>query len=86
MGGLKEMELQERLNAIFCEVFDDEEISIAPETTSNDIDGWDSLTHVNLITSIETRFDIRFTQKEMLKQRNVGDLMADISRKLAERQ
>jgi acyl carrier protein len=80
------MELQEKLNAIFCEVFDDDEISITPETTSNDIDGWDSLSHVNLITSIETRFGIRFTQKEMLKQRNVGDLLADIGRKLAERQ
>ena len=77
------MEVQERLNKIFCEVFDDDDIKITPETTANDVDGWDSLSHVNLITTIEARFTIRFTQKELLKQRNVGDLIADIDRKLA---
>ena len=76
------MELQDRLNKIFCEVFDDDDIKITPEMTANDVDGWDSLSHVNLITTIEARFNIRFTQKELLKQRNVGDLIANIDRKL----
>lgn len=65
-------------------VFDDTSIQIRPEMTANDIDGWDSLSHVNLITTIEAKFNIRFTQKELLKQRNVGNLIADIERKLAE--
>lgn len=73
----------ETLNRIFCMVFDDEAIQISPNMTANDIDGWDSLSHVNLITTIEAKFDIRFTQKELLKQRNIGDLLADIERKLA---
>lgn len=77
------MTIQERLNAIFRNVFDDEEIVIAAETTANDIDGWDSLSHVNLIIAIETAFGIRFSQKELLKQRNVGHLVADIETKLA---
>lgn len=72
----------ETLNQVFCMVFDDDNISIRPETTSNDVDGWDSLSHVNLITTVEAKFGIRFTQKELLKQRNVGDLIADIDRKL----
>lgn len=76
------MELIERLNAIFCEVFDDEEIVIAPELTANDIDGWDSLSHVNLIVTIESRFNIRFTQKELLTFKNVGDLLHAIASKL----
>jgi len=72
----------ETVNRIFCLVFDDDTIRITPATTANDIDGWDSLSHVNLITTIEARFEIRFTQKELLKQRTVGDLIADIERKL----
>jgi acyl carrier protein len=76
------MELIERLNTIFCEVFDDEDIVIAPELTANDIDGWDSLSHVNLIVTIESRFNIRFTQKELLTFKNVGDLLNCIASKL----
>ena len=71
----------EKLTDIFRLVFDDDAIEIDSETTANDVDGWDSLSHVNLITTIETRFGIRFTQKDLLKQHNVGDLIADIDRK-----
>jgi len=76
------MTATETLNRIFCMVFDDDTIQIRPDMTANDVDGWDSLSHVNLITTIEAKFNIRFTQKELLKQRNVGDLIADIERKL----
>ena len=74
----------ETLNQIFSMVFDDDSIQITPEMTANDVDGWDSLSHVNLITTIEAKFNIRFTQKELLKQRNVGNLISDIERKIAE--
>lgn len=76
------MTTAETLNQIFRMVFDDETLQITPGTTANDVDGWDSLSHVNLITTIEAKFSIRFTQKELLKHRNVGDLIADIDRKL----
>lgn len=72
----------ETLNQIFCMVFDEDTLQITPDMTATDVDGWDSLSHVNLITAIEAKFNIRFTQKELLKQRNVGDLIADIDRKL----
>jgi acyl carrier protein len=77
------MTTQEKLNAIFCTVFDDADIVITPATTANDVDGWDSLSHINLIVAVEGKFGIRFAQKELLKQRNVGDLISDISRKIA---
>jgi len=77
------MGLQERLNAIFCEVFDDDDIRIAPDMTANDIDGWDSLSHVNLIVTIEAKFNIRFSQKELLTFKNVGDLLNSIRDKAA---
>ena len=77
------MELLDKLNYIFCEVFDDEDIKIAPEMTANDVDGWDSLSHVNLIVAIETKFNIRFNQKELLTFKNVGDLLNSIRSKVA---
>ena len=76
------MELLEKLNEIFREVFDDDDIRISPEMTANDVDGWDSLSHVNLIVAIESKFKITFTQKELLTFKNVGDLLNSIRSKI----
>lgn len=77
------MEIQDRLNQIFCVVFDDDDIKIVPETTANDVDGWDSLSHINLIVAVETTFGIRLLQKELLTFKNVGDLLRSIESKIA---
>lgn len=77
------MTTTETVNQVFRVVFDDQSIRLRPEMTASDIDGWDSLSHVNLITALEAQFAIRFSQKELLKQRNVGDLIAAIEQKLA---
>lgn len=68
---------------IFRQVFDDENIDIRPEMTADDIDGWDSLSHINLIIAIESSFNIRFSQKELLGFKNVGDLLNCIATKSA---
>lgn len=77
------MNTMETLNGIFQTVFDDDSILIRTEMTANDIDGWDSLSHVNLITAVEARFKIRFTQKELLTFKNIGDLYKSIESKVA---
>lgn len=77
------MSTMERLNTIFCEVFDDDDLKIAPQMTANDVDGWDSLSHINLIVAVESAFKIRFSQKELLTFRNVGDLLKSIESKIA---
>ena len=71
----------EKLNGIFQTVFDNDEINIQPEMTANDVDGWDSLSHVNLILAVEQGFGIRFAQKELLTFKNVGDLLRGIESK-----
>jgi acyl carrier protein len=63
-------------------VFDDDTIQIRPEMTADDIDGWDSLSHVNLIITVEAKFAIRFTQKELLTLKNIGDLYSTIEAKI----
>lgn len=75
------MDVSEKLNAVFREVFDDDTLCVRDETTADDVDGWDSLSHVNLILAVETRFSIRFTQREVLTFRNVGDLRRCIESK-----
>ena len=72
----------ETLNGIFRQVFEDDTIEITPETTANEVDGWDSLSHVNLILAVESKFKIRFAQRELLTFRNVGDLHNAIVAKL----
>ena len=79
------METQEQLNTIFCKVFDDKDIKITPETTANDIDEWDSLSHVNLVVSIERGFGIKFKSAEIIKWKNVGQMLDSINEKLAEK-
>ena len=79
------METLEQLNAIFCKVFDDKDIKITSETTTNDIDEWDSLSHVNLVVSIERSFGIKFKNSEIIKWKNVGQMMDSIKERLAEK-
>ena len=73
----------DKLTKVFQQVFDDDSIVLTPQTTANDIDDWDSLSHVNLILAVENHFNIRFTQKELLQQKNVGDLIKGIENKSA---
>ncbi len=79
------MDLWKELNAVFCKVFDNDEIQVEAHTTADDIDGWDSLSHSMLIVAIESKFEITFEQRELLKFKNVGDMYDCIARKLQTR-
>jgi acyl carrier protein len=71
-----------KLNEIFCKVFDDNDIKINENTTANDIDEWDSLSHINLIVFIEKSFNITFSSLESQSFKNVGELHNCIIAKL----
>ena len=77
------MDTRDKLQEIFRQVFDDEEIEIARETTADDIDGWDSLSHMNLIVAVEMGFSIRFNTKDIRALKDVGDLINIVDKKLA---
>lgn len=77
--------IRARLNEIFCDVFDDENIEIDENTTADDIDGWDSLEHITLISAVEKAFKMRFTMKEVSGMKNVGemiDILAERAKKI----
>lgn len=70
-------EIFEGLNEVFRDVFDDEDITVNENTTSNDIEDWDSLEHINLIVAVEKKFGMKFSMGEVTTMKNVGE-MAEI--------
>jgi acyl carrier protein len=79
------MDILQELTPIFREVFDEDDIVLTRETTANDIDAWDSLTHMNMVMAVEVRFGIRFALGELPALRNVGDLADLVQKKLAKK-
>lgn len=68
-------EVYEKLNEVFRDVFDDEDIEVNDETTAADIDGWDSLMHITLMDAVEEEFDVSFDMKTVVKLKNVGEMV-----------
>ncbi|WP_038909353.1 acyl carrier protein [Dickeya oryzae] len=79
---MEEVEVYERLTAVFHDVFDDDEIVLTPTLTANDIDEWDSLQHIRLVLSVEKNFKIKFTAAEVGALKNVGEFVALVRSKL----
>ena len=72
---MEKEEIYERLNNVFRDVFDDDSIVVKPETTSNDIEDWDSLEHINLVVAVEQEFGIKFNMNEVTTMKNVGEMV-----------
>ena len=73
---MDEYQIYARLAQIFEDVFDEDSIELTPEMSAKDVDGWDSLTHIRLILTIEKVFKIKLSTSEIGKLENVGDLVA----------
>jgi acyl carrier protein len=71
---MDEPEIYTRLNEIFDAVFDDS-VRVTPELTAKDVDGWDSLTHIRLMLTVEQAFKIKFSVGEIGRLESVGDLV-----------
>ncbi len=70
-------EVYSRLTAVFQDVFD-RAVALADETTAADVPGWDSLTHITLIGTVEDEFDVKFPMKDVVGMKNVGELVDKI--------
>ncbi|CDD82565.1 MULTISPECIES: acyl carrier protein [Bacteroidaceae] len=75
-------EILEALNGIFRHVLKNESLNLTETTTAHDVDGWDSLTNMLLISEVEKAFGVRFNFREIVKMKNVGDLCAAIANKM----
>ena len=68
-------EVYETLNEVFRDVFDDPSITVDDSTTSDDVDGWDSLEHSSLIAAIEQEFGVKFNMGQVVSMKNVGEMV-----------
>lgn len=76
-------DLLARLEPVFRDVLDDPALRLSAETSASNLEGWDSLAHVNLVFAIEQEFGVRFTLQELEHLRTVGDIVDLVERKMA---
>jgi acyl carrier protein len=69
------IDIYTRLTEVFHDVFDDDSIVVTPQLSAKDVDGWDSLTHIRLIITVERAFKIKFSTAEIGKLSQVSDLV-----------
>ena len=74
-------EILNKLNNIFNQVFD-REITLLESTSAKDINAWDSLTHITIISMVEEEFEISFTMKQVLEMQNIGDMISIIEEEI----
>ena len=72
---MNDSDIYARLTGIFEDVFDDDSIVVTPALSAKDVDGWDSLTHIRLILTVEKAFRVKFSTSEIGKMQTVEDLV-----------
>lgn len=78
---MNELDLLPRVQDIMADTFDEDDLVVTPETTANDVEEWDSLSHIRLMVAIERAFGIKFSNAEIEGLENVGDLLKAIAAK-----
>jgi acyl carrier protein len=76
-------EILAELREIFRDILDQPDLLLTPASNASNVEDWDSLAHINLLTTIEKEYKIRFALNELQDLKDVGDMMALIQRKLA---
>ena len=79
---MERLKIVERLTKIFHKTFSDDSILLVDELTANDVNDWDSLTHIMLIVETEKKFNIKFLSSEIISWENVGKMIDCIEEKL----
>lgn len=79
---MEQQQILEKLNEIFVDVLDNEDIRLTETTTAADIEEWDSLYHIQLVVAIERHYKIKFTASEIQSWKNVGEMVNAVKSKL----
>jgi acyl carrier protein len=79
---MSESEIYAKLTTVFRDVFDDDTLELKAEMNADDVEEWDSLSHIRLILSVEREFGIRFSTVELGSLDTVGDLVGLIAKKM----
>lgn len=76
-------EILTQIESVVTEVLGGDKLNLTPETTAESVEGWDSLSHIQIVVGLERQFGIRFNAAELIDYQNVGALADGIQRKLA---
>ena len=79
---MERSEILAKVEEIFREELELDDLVLTDETTAEDVEGWDSLSHIQLVAAMEEAFDIEFSSREILSWDNVGDLIDSIQKKV----
>ena len=71
----------EKLTTVFRDVLDEDDLVLTPGMTADDVDGWDSLSHVRLVLAVSKVFDVKFSAAEVGQLKNVGEFVEMIQSK-----
>jgi acyl carrier protein len=80
--GMETAQVYDRLTEIFHDVFDDDDLVVTPALTADDVDEWDSLSHIRLVLSVEKAFGMKFSASEVGRLKNVGEFVDLIQSKM----
>ena len=80
---MEDVEIYQRLQGIFHDVFDNDSIVVKPELTADDVEEWDSLSHIRLVLTVEKAFGVKFSASQIGNLKNVGEFVALIKSKAA---
>lgn len=78
---MDQTQIYSKLTTVFREVFDEDDLGLEPETTADDVDGWDSLSHIRLVLAVSKAFGIKFSASEIGSLKNVGEFVELIGKK-----
>lgn len=78
---MERTEILKKVQDVFREELELDDLVLTDETTADDVEEWDSLSHVQLVVALEKSFGIKFTSREILSWDNVGDLVDCIVKK-----
>ena len=79
---MERQDIVEKLTGIFKSIFGNASLELKEEMTANDVENWDSLSHMQMISEVEKEFDIKFKLKDLNKMKQVGNLIDIIKSKL----
>ena len=79
---MENTEILKQVNDVFIDVLDNGDIVLVRETTANDVEDWDSLTHIQLVVAIEKHFKLRFVSSEIRNWNDVGAMCDAIKNRL----
>ncbi len=78
---MEEPAVYEKLTTVFRDVFDEDDLVLTPAMTADDVDGWDSLSHIRLVLAVSKAFGVKFSASEVGSLKNVGEFAALIRTK-----